>query len=436
MGSGVRSARTTLGVILRVLTGASFLFSVAEAAPGPEPCARVQSAIDGEVARAPRASRLLALAPFLGPTTLPALLARARSAPAEERVAVYLAFGLTRHARALQLLQAAPERPGEGPGRALALLALGDGTGTATLSAVLARGATPERTRLARALARLPQTRPRMLLAGALEDPEPEVRATASLALYRAGWRSAERTLEALQALPGLPEKLRLRVVRALALGPGEADEDPAEEGSAQSRGDLPRQPRRLAALLLSADEATRAGALAAISTREALSVAALRRWIERAEKLRGAAVAAEGTMALALLGDEAALRALGGLDRAGQGRALAVLGAHLGGDGEPLAEPLREALGAVVSSWLDRAGMPAELERRALSALETLQPRAALVAARARLRREGGRGRALRIVGRYGDGADLGALLALAQEGPEGVRSRALVAAARICGR
>lgn len=411
-------------------------------AGNPALCAEVQRVIDRAPAEAKSGAALLALAPYLGEAAVDGLLERAVQRR-DDVLESYLALGLSRHASALRALRALPDSadPEQRLGRALGLLALGDGSGSGTIAAALESGSAPIRVRTARGLARLQQMRPKMMLASALEDPEEEVRLAAARALARLEARRVERTLLELRA--STSPQIRRAAAAALLERRAQSTLEDAPEAPLhlrlvhRTRALVRGRRARIAAELGAADPLVRASAFAAAALTGEPAAPQLRRLAERARSA-SPGPSPEALMALALQGDEAASAELPRLEGADAERAIDVLFAYatLAKRGELPPERTR-ALADAALRWL-AAGPSTEGEARVLGAFGRLEPEVGLRLARGRVGSAQGRAArvALDLFGRYGLASDLPLLTARAGAKDTGFDVGALEASARICER
>lgn len=448
-----RRASAAAAVLYRLAAlafgGASLVAVVpAPALAEPQQCQDVSRAV-GQLAVEVREERiLLRLAPYIDPDTSVRLLARATSADEDGAFAAYLAAGLARHAETLRALRALPEPSSEPKrlARALGLLALGDGVATATVARVLVQGSAPERRRVARALARMPQRRPRMMMLKALDDGDEEVRFLAGRALLDVDPRGRRVLLDLMRSgSPAIQRRAAHALLRwghvfrgdemALFSVPERVQWAVADAVRGR-RANL----RQLGQLVRSGDEHVRTEALAVQALVGGDQGAAT---LHKLEKMlagrQNAPVSPELSMALVLSGDTSALKGLGDLDRPGVARAIAVLWAFAGGGAKSQLEPDHaQQLAHVVEGWVHRGLVEEDDAARAMRALEGCDPLAGLIVARVRLGGPEGPGlrTALRVMGRSGQLADLSALAEIGRRGSIDVRSEAWRAAARICQR
>lgn len=183
-------------------------------------------ALDAEVeavVRGGEAGVLRTIAPLLGPRGHAALLVRAEAGDAD----AVLAMGLAGQSEALRALR--ERRITARPARSLALLALGDGSETGTVTrALLGPGSPAERARVAGYLAQLRAVRAREILELALTDPEPLVRLEAARPLARARHPRARRVLADLAR--NAAEPIKSQAAEASARAPSGAAEDLIDE--------------------------------------------------------------------------------------------------------------------------------------------------------------------------------------------------------------
>jgi len=190
----------------------------ARAAPCPSLDAEVES-----VARA-GGDILLRIAPWLGGRGAAALLARADQGDAQ----AIMALGLTGQAEALRVLREHRFAKGTSVARALALLALGDGTETATIAHALEVGDPGQRARIVVYLGALRTVRSRDLLEKALSDPDAAVRLEAARPLAKARHPRARRVL--LEIARTGAEPLRAAATLAASTAPPPKLEDQMDD--------------------------------------------------------------------------------------------------------------------------------------------------------------------------------------------------------------
>ena len=158
------------------------LCASASSARAEVPCREVQRTLANGISELDDVDAVLRLAPFIDEATLRTLEGVADRGPDAAAYAAVLAVGFSRRADALGVLRA---RPGSktaeiGLGKSLALLALGDGSQTGTIAKALSSDDVERRRRTERALARMHQRRPALLLETAMVDPDEEVRSLAA----------------------------------------------------------------------------------------------------------------------------------------------------------------------------------------------------------------------------------------------------------------
>lgn len=190
----------------------------------PRPAmAQACSAVDAEAEALVRGGGdpdvLLEIARDLGPRGTSALIVRAEAGDAT----AILALGLAGQADGLRALR--ERRIPPTATRALALLALGDGTQTGTVTrALVGPGSAAERARVAAYLGMIRAVRAREILEVALIDPEPLVRLEAAKPLAKLRHPKARRVLAELAR--SAPEPIRGAAVEANAKAPtGNAEE-------------------------------------------------------------------------------------------------------------------------------------------------------------------------------------------------------------------
>ncbi|MCB9654563.1 MAG: HEAT repeat domain-containing protein [Deltaproteobacteria bacterium] len=422
---------------------------VAFAAEGA-PCAGLGRRIRQAVEESTDARAQLWLAPYAGAAAVDGLLARARSGDDADAFAAFFAVGLSRDVEALRRLRhIAPPKPGLPTlGWALGLLALGDGSMTATIAKSLRAGPVSVRRRVAETLALLPQKRPRMLLYESLVDADPQVRLAAAEVHVKQNSRRARRVLLELlrssrrtfrnragyallhrryrfssEELAMLPEGLRVQALVAHAVGA--------------------RRPNRklLRQQILGTDPGARVAALAVVAATGAESRGSLARLRRLVRARRGPGAAAEASMAMALLDEQMVDTQLAGFNAAQAERAtLVFFGFAAGGAPHNQLEPSHALrLAAVFGDWIQRSLISDELQSLMLLALDASDASAGLVAARTRLASRGdgeGLRTAVKIVGRSGNLRDVPTLLGLLSKIDAKSRTRAelLRASAQSC--
>ncbi|MBK8012447.1 MAG: HEAT repeat domain-containing protein [Deltaproteobacteria bacterium] len=423
--------------------------SVARAAQDA-PCAGLGRRIREAVERSSDPRAQLWLAPYTGPAAVDGLLSRARSGDESDAFSALFAVGLSRDVEALRRLRHI-ERPKPGLptlGWALGLLALGDGSMTATIARALKVEPVAVRRRVAETLALLPQKRPRMLLYESLSDADPQVRLIAAEVHLKQNSRRARRVLlELLRAprrtfrnragyallhrrhrfsaeeLAMLPEGLRVQALVAHALS-----------------GRRPNQ-KLLRQQILGADPSARVAALAAVAATGSESRGGLARLRRLVRARRGLGAAAEVSMAMALLDEQLVDAQLDEFSAAQAERAaLVFFGFAAGGSPHNQLEPSHALrLATVFGDWVKRSLLSDELQSLMLLALDAADASAGLVAARARIGSRGdgeGLRTAIKIVGRSGRLDDVPKLLGLLSkvDGKSRTRAEVLRASAQTC--
>lgn len=408
-------------------------------------CGNVQRAIDGEAVVTDDPGTLLRLAPHLGAPVLPRLLSRGAKGHDALAFATPIAVGLSRQGDALRLLrEASVASPSDRLGRALGLLAIGDGAETGTIASALEKGSVKDRRRVAHALARFRQRRPEIMLYPALEDPDDEVRFLAAKRLLPLGSTRARRALVDLSRSSS--SAFRAKAARALflegAFVRGEELALLSLEDRVRSLIDEADRGRRSAFRTLAekshaSDPVLRAAAFAATAMVRAEG-AALRK-LEKTLAPKGLELAPpEALAALALLLEPTALKALEGLDAEGAERAVLVLFAYARAEDAELEPEHAGQLAGVVGGWMDAGKLSDDGASRAIRALAHLDPIAGLMLARRRVRGPEGRGlrAAVRVVGRRGTLSDLADLVDASRKWSPRMRVLALSSAARTCAR
>ncbi len=403
---------------------------LAEAAP-PAPCAVVNNLVETEAKQALTERAWAELAPHLTKASIAGLLQKKES---EHRWLVHQALGLSKSAEALGALR--------GPGAvdlpaSLALLALGDDSGTSTVAPALFERDVTTRRRTARALARLEQARPRIMLYKALRDEDPAVRLVAAEVHAIRGSRRARRVLDDLLE----DKKFGREPARILYESGGRTGLerirhlDPSIRGRVVVR-EAVRSRRltinRLRRMVKERDPVMRAGVLAALALRP-VSAKRVRLWAR-------AVPTGELTMTLALMGEMDAVDQLGLLPPEEIPGAVEVIWAYAGAGVHRarLDRELARSIARAVSSW--KQGVAPDDVVRMLDALHTAVPEAGAAWARvllattdeAKVRQAAAR--LLRRAGHYQDVMPL--LTALKATQDPDARASLLSAAARICGR
>lgn len=437
---GRRSAQLIAGALL------AFALTSTHPAEGQDVCREVQRTIDVEAASTNDPRALVRLAPSVGAQAVPALIQRTKSTDEEIAFSAFLAIGLSRHADALRLLRDAPrpKSPVVRLGRSLALLAIGDGAETATISHALYEGTVGERRRTAAALAQMPQKRPQLMLFAALEDPDELVRLEAARVLWSGSARVRRVLTETFKS--GSTTSIKSRAASAmLRAGYGFRPEDMAALTAAQKMratiGDAARgrrlSLRSLSAQIRSSDPLLRAAAFAAVALAGGADSPAQLKKLEKT--LMPKEPIPEAIAALALI-DAGSVKTLETLDRAGIERALAVFYVFSSANlARAQLDPDHAGqLARVAEAWIARGELDETSTARAIRTMERFDPFAGLLLARARLSGEDGRSvrAAVRVIGRSGSLGDLPPLVALAKKSSPQTRSEALRAAARVCAR
>lgn len=399
--------------------------------------------IDATAKTAKTPQTMIRLAPFYSENAVASLLSRRDSYSVFR--AARLALGLSKHAKGLRKLKEKPPSASERLPNAVALLALGDGSESATIAHHLFEGKAPTRRWLVSALSNMPHKRPRMLLYQAMQDPDPVVRMVSAEVSLRYGSRRARRVLRKL--LKEGPKPYRVQVAQSLLMrrhrfAPDELAKLPesfqvqAIVGSEIRRAKL--RSTRLQAL--SSYAPRRSAALAILAASGLESVAGFKRLAPRLRKKFGPSADAEVTMALALLNDPKALSALPGLPTELAMSAERVLWGFSGA-GVPynrLGVEHSIALARALEGWVVRGNLSSRAQARAMRALEAAESTGALLLARARLMGPPGAAllTAIKLVGNYGTARDIQPLIAVGQRGPAEVSTEAWRAAALLCRR
>lgn len=438
------------GPISRYAAGLAWLGLAAQAS-AEDVCREVAREIDRRILETDAPGELIALGGHISERSLEPLLrlGQARSDP-DAVIASYLAIGLSRHAAALRMLRAAPPRfeRAHQLGHALALFALGEGSATASIALVLARGVAADRRRVAEALALMPQARPRIMLHEALSDADEQVRLAAAALEVKLGNRRARKT--ALQLLGSASPEVVERTARVLLssrLEPAPLEDLPRFPPDLRAQGmvrwalRLERPPRSvLRPRVLSSDPVERAGAIAALVASRGVDANELLGLARAIGVKHGAVAEAAVSAGLALLGRSELYDAISGAD-AVLGKEIArVLGALAGARGlyTELAPEDARSVGRAVASWVERGMVDDQDVGKSIEGLAAIDPAAALFAARARLEGTEGPGLvpALRVIAQHGGPLDLAAVVRVAREEHGPVRTEAWIAAARVCSR
>lgn len=414
---------------------------------GPR-CAAVDNSVEALYSTPLKPEPKVMLGPVAPERVVPALLAAARSSTGAASRASFLALGFSRHATALKALRDLREvGSGQRLGRALALLALGDGSESGTVAWALYRGPVEVRRSTARVLAEMEQSRPRRMLFEAMLDEDPQVRLTAAEVQIHRYSRRARRVLHELMVQG--PEPLVAPAAQALYATniPFRTDElqrlpDPLK-GPMQVRLHMASRRRSAQSLkgkLPSTDRFVRAGAFAALAVSGDASAAVVRRFAKVALAARGASAEAQLRMCLALMGDAEAIETLVALQGEEARAAVDVFWAFSGArasdhrlDAEHAAKLARG-----VESWLQRGFLDPVREAQVIEALHRADPLVGLQVARRRLVGGPGAGwqAALEVVRLSGIGADSDALLRQLPTLAATDAARALRVARAVCAR
>lgn len=417
-----------------------------QGAPDPA-CAALDREIDALVL-ATRDPRVLErLAPYISVNVVPKVIARVPKEPPPLAFELLLTAGRSGHAEALRLVrQVTPRQNLEVQvGRSLALLALGEGSETGTIAGALETAPASLRLEIVHALARMKHPRPRELLRGALDDPQPEVRLAAAEGLVRVRSMMGRRVL--LDLSRTAPEPLKARAAKVLGSSrwaSAHLDAIPRDlvgraeaKLAARGRRDVTRRAR---GLLISTEAAQRTGAFAALAVSREETPESLERLARRAASKNGPEVDAELAMAQVLMGDEGAIEKLEALDATLAPNAIAVLWNAAGAsDPEaPLTGPAITRLFRLLERWTVSGVLGDRDAARAIDAAAALGQRAARPLARARLLGPDGRAlvAAVRALSRAGAIEDVRALIDLSRRKiSEETRVEAYRAADRLCG-
>ena len=435
-----RGPRSWSGVVLRGLFVCFFQgFDVADGLTAPvEECPEVSRRIAAEGRISHRISSWERLAPYLPADGIPPLLA-ALSEP-ETAFEAGFALGASRRAEVLAALRLAPPAADPVAG-ALALLALGEPSQTATVTEALYRGGVAERRRVALALRYMRQARPRLLLLESLEDRDPQVRLSAARVHAQLGNRRARKVLE--EILESGPRRLRAEAARVLfrigtTFSPNVLARLPNDlRGAAMARHAFRASRSGLRTLrihLRARDQTLRAGVVAAIAIRQEMTLRQFTRWVRRSG-------AGPARMARVIAGDTTARAALERLPPLHIPRALEVVAA-LRGLPPPAARLDREiglAVAGQVAPWLGEAGVSQDLQVRVLKTLAQSEPDAGRFVARSRLLGKGGEGlvAAAEVLADVGGAEDVESLLGRAvRADSDEDRVSLLAAAGRLCAR
>jgi hypothetical protein len=436
----------TLRLLAASYIGFSALF--AGEASAQNVCKDVARGIDQLVLEAADGKVLVRLAPYLGIEAAKQLLSRAGSAPDEAAFFAYLAVGLSRHSEALRLLHEGtrPRTDGQRLSRALALLALGDGAATGTVSAVLFGGALEDRRRVAEALARMPQKRPRQMLYEAIDDVDEIVRYHAAKVFVEVDSVRAKKALAEMLKGSALQKKAAHVLVRNnYFFKPDELAQVSAPDRAQMIIVDAARGRRSNLRLLgqqfRANDEVVRSSAFAAMALLQGAEVAQMKKLERLLEKKPTMDVGAELVTGLALTNDATSLKGLEGFDKTSAKRSLAVLWAFASaGPPRSQLDPTHAGqIARAIESWMTAGFLEDEEAARAIRAMERCDPLAGLLLARSRLQKgEGGTAlrTAIRLLGRSGSVNDVPALIDIAKKAPADLKSEALRAAARVCAR
>jgi hypothetical protein len=413
------------------------------------PCQQIARAIDTQAAEAEDPDVLIRLAPYLGMDAVRRLLSRAKTG--EEGVAfyAYLAVGLSRHSEALRMIRESsrPASQTKRLGRALALLALGDGSDTGTITLSLLQGTAADRRRVARALSFMPQKRPRMMLYGALEDTDSQVRLSSSKVLFQVESIRARRALIDLFRNGSDAEKKRAgRVLlksgylfkpdELMMLAPVQRAQSMVLDAVRGRRSNL----RLLGQQIRSNDDAVRTAAFASLALLGTDQTAGLRKAERLIRAKNNPDANAELLMALALMNDPSSMASLESFDRQAAERAVGVLWAFAAaGPPKSQLEPDHAGqLARAIEVWIQRGRLDEPEVARAIRSLERCDPLAGLRLARTRLGGAEGESlrTAVRVIGRSGSVSDVVALMGVAKKDNADLRSDVWRAAARVCRR
>lgn len=198
-----------------------------------QPCAAVDAEAEALVRGGGDPRVLLEIARDLGPRALSALVVRAEAGDPTAT----LALGLSGQAEGLRALR--ERRIARTANRSLALLALGDGTESGTVTrALLGPGSATERARVASYLGMIRAQRAREILELGLIDPEPVVRLEAAKPLAKLRYPKARRVLNELAR--SAPEPIRSQAAEANARAPQGSAEDLMEELEGESTAARP----------------------------------------------------------------------------------------------------------------------------------------------------------------------------------------------------
>ena len=409
-------------------------------------CVYVQNRID-EYARAlPEPEVLLSVSTYMTASAIRDLVAHLPTATPENRRAIYEALGRARHSVGLKWLS--EHEPSEDPqdrlSHSLAMLALGNGSQTGTITRSLLLGKVTERRFVSRVLATMRQVRPKRILKQALSDADDVVRLNAIRRLGRSRSRATRKVL--LELTKSDKVHVRQEASRLLASGRHRLDLEILNELPEPMRSQLyvsaaSRRPRKMKKVIksdvFSKDRLKRSASLAAMV--HVLSYREFKRIQKKITKRFKKNIAPELAMTLALYNQEDGWMTLDTLDEDELERSIGVLAAYVGAGRRrsEISTAQAERLGSRFEAWMQTDLLTKEYEARVLDALAVLEPNVALNIARKRIQLKDGPGlrAALRYLKKHGDISDLSPLFALLKSKlSEESLAKALTTAATLC--
>ncbi|MBX2813294.1 MAG: HEAT repeat domain-containing protein [Myxococcales bacterium] len=347
------------------------------------PCGGISEQMVSSLREETLAEALWVMVPFANFDETQTLWARFRQASGDEAVVLGVSVGLGRHPGILEILhQYEPNDPSQRIGRALGLLALGDGSGIQYLQNTLASRDYPMRRVMVSALLQISSARSQGLVDSLLNEADPETRLTIAEAYISSGNPRAQATLVELVNTPS--SSVVAKAASALLRG-----YSPAEDGrlSNDGREDQPED------TLWSPHEI-------------------MRRFVMRGEN----------HPALDLPDGQFITEAIHSM----------TWYAKEGGRLHP--EP--EALGQLVRRWFASGHMLVSSQADGLKALERLAPSQALALARTHLMnpQENVARAAVMVVYQRGNEDDIGALIEVARRSQGMLRAESLRAVYHLC--
>ncbi|MBI2373894.1 MAG: HEAT repeat domain-containing protein [Deltaproteobacteria bacterium] len=412
------------------------LFTVLFASPlQAGPCERAQVGLDALVLELD-GEWAIRLAPYVSSVGVGPLAGLVWAKDESRATWAAIVLGMSRQSNALSALREEPR--GAAPmtrlGRALGLLALGDGAGTGSIAEAIENGSPEQRRLVAQVLGKQRTMRAGALLAPLLRDPDPEARLWAA---RRGDWWKPQRARKALEELADWPEpEIHRPAARTLATRRIHGRWLRVLPLPERARFDARRLNREasVAALRSALKEVD---ALAIPSALGVAAAAGVKTPILK--RIVGDRAPGELFMLRWLEGDPEALAGIAQVDAPNAKNVIVLLFAYSGGDSSRL-KLTKEKSSELVPSFerfIVTKTVDDVVGSWAIRALDRLEPNAALALARTRVLGPEGIGQrsAMRVIGRHGD-SPVEVLLAGERSRDKATRAVALRAALDVCRR